>query len=63
MENKQGNAQAKPKTYIREALINSEAFSMYQKDFLSALLTEDSYTLEAARKIADGFFGPAKKGK
>lgn len=58
-----GNKQAAEKKYTREALLESKAFSMYQKDFLAVLLKKDSYTLSEAREIIDGFFGPNKEGK
>lgn len=51
------------KRYTREALLASKAFSMYQQDFLAALLPKESYSLDEAQKIIDGFFGPAKRGK
>ena len=63
MENKETKKQPAGKKYTREALLSSKAFSMYQKDFLSVLLPGESYTLEEAQKIVDGFFGPGKKGK
>lgn len=57
------NKQAAEKRYTREALLESKAFSIYQKDFLAVLLDKDSYTLREAQKIIDGFFGPGRKGK
>ena len=62
MEKQKAKSRTEPKRYTREALLESKAFSQYQRDFLAALLTEESYTLEEARGIVDGFFGPEKKG-
>ena len=45
----------KEKKYTREALLASKEFTGYQRDFLSALLTEPEYTLAEARKIATAF--------
>lgn len=44
------------KRYTREALLRHREFSQYQKDFLAALLREETYTLAKARKIVKDFF-------
>lgn len=46
-----------PVKYKTEALLNSKAFSSYQKDFARALLTEPEYTQEEAKMVLDQFFG------
>lgn len=46
-----------PVRYETDVLLNSKAFSSYQKDFARALLTEPEYTLEEAREALDQFFG------
>lgn len=46
-----------PVKYKTDVLLNSKAFSGYQKDFARALLTEPEYTLEEAREVLDHFFG------
>ncbi len=62
MEKETAKSRTAPKRYTREALLESRTFSRYQRDFLAALLPEESYTLEKAQSIVDGFFGPEKKG-
>lgn len=44
------------KKYTREAILSSDEFKKYQKDFLAALLTKKTYTIPEALKIAEGFF-------
>ena len=45
------------KKYPREALLKSKAFSHYQQDYLAAILSEDFYTMEEAKKAVKAFFG------
>ena len=49
------------KKFTREALIKSEYFSKYQKDFLSAILEKEEYTMAEATKVVKAFF-VGKKG-
>lgn len=42
--------------YSRDAIIESEEFKCYQKDFLKAILTKEEYSLAEARKIASEYF-------
>lgn len=44
------------KKYTREAILASEQFACYQKDFLAALLTKETYSIAEAKKIASDFF-------
>ena len=46
----------KTKKYTREALLASEEFKGYQKDFLSVLLKKPEYTLKEAQKVVSEFF-------
>ena len=43
--------------YPTDALLNSRAFSGYQRDFARAILTEPEYTIKQAKAVLDGFFG------
>lgn len=45
------------KKYTREALMHDERFSIYQRDFLAAVLTEPEYTIAGAEKAVTAFFG------
>ena len=45
------------KTFPREALLKSQRFSRYQKDFLAAVLCEPEYTIADAEKAVINFFG------
>lgn len=47
---------SKAKQYTREALLKSQEFALYQKDFLSVILSKPTYTLAEARKIVKEFF-------
>ncbi len=47
---------AKNTKYTREALIASEHFKGYQKDFVSAILVKPEYTLAEAKKVVSAFF-------
>lgn len=42
--------------YTREELLKSKRFARYQKDFLSAILTHDTYTLEEAEQAVMNFY-------
>jgi hypothetical protein len=46
--------------YTREVLIKSNKFSHIQKDFLSAILTDDFYTMKQAEQKINKFLGGAK---
>lgn len=48
---------ASDRTYTREALLKSERFAAYQKDFLGAVLKKPAYTLDEAERAVRGFFG------
>lgn len=48
------------KRYKREALLKSKRFSHVQKDFLRAILTEDTYTMAEAEAAVSAFFGGGK---
>ena len=48
------------KRYKREALLKSKRFSYVQKDFLRAILTEDTYTMAEAKAAVSAFFGGGK---
>ncbi len=48
------------KRYKREALLKSKRFSHVQKDFLRAILKEETYTMAEAQKAVDAFFGGEK---
>ena len=48
------------KRYKREALLESKRFSHVQKDFLRAILKEETYTMAEAQKAVDAFFGGEK---
>ena len=45
------------KRYTRTAIINSNRFSGYQRDFLAAVLTKPYYTLAEANRKVKAFFG------
>ena len=47
-------------TYSREALLKSKRFSYVQKDFLSAILNKDFYTMQEAEDEINKFFGGGK---
>ncbi len=42
--------------YTREALISSKLFSIYQQDFLRAILTKETYTIAEARKALKKYY-------
>lgn len=42
--------------YIREAILAMPRFAGYQRDFLSALLTEEEYTEAEAAQIVAAFY-------
>ena len=44
------------KRFTREALLRAAEFQSYQKDFLSAVLHKETYTLAEARKEVKAFF-------
>lgn len=44
------------KTFERDALLNSQAFSHIQKDFLAAILWKDFYTMAEAKEAVNNFF-------
>lgn len=46
----------KLKKYSRKALLKSPHFASYQRDFLTALLTKDFYTMAEAERIVKAFF-------
>lgn len=50
------DAQAEKK-YTREALLRDKRFSIYQRDFLAAVLNKPEYTIAEAEKAAAAFFG------
>ena len=43
--------------YTREALLKSDLFSQYQKDFLAAVLCKPEYTIAEAEETVKDFFG------
>lgn len=47
---------SKQKKYTREALLKSERFSCYQKDFLGVILSKPEYTLAEAKRVVKAFF-------
>ena len=47
--------------YKTEVLLKSKALSGYQTDFSRALLTQNEYSIKAARAVLDKFYG--KEGK
>lgn len=48
------------KVFSREALLKSKRFSYVQQDFLKAILTKDSYTIEEAEKEINKVLGGGK---
>ena len=48
------------KVFSREALLKSKRFSYVQQDFLKAILTKDSYTIEEAEKEINKALGGGK---
>lgn len=48
------------KRYKREALLKSKRFSYVQKDFLQAILKEETYTMAEAEAAVSAFFGGGK---
>lgn len=52
---------AKATRYTREQLLASKRFAGYQKDFLKAALTQDTYTIKEAEAAVHAVFGPPKK--
>lgn len=50
-----------PTEYNREALIRSKRYAAYQPDFLRAVLSKDTYTLEEADKAVNEFFNTEKE--
>lgn len=51
----------KEQKYTVEALLTSNAFSHYQKDFLKAILGDGEYTLSQAERKLKSYF--SKEGK
>lgn len=51
----------KEQKYTAEALLDSKAFSHYQKDFLRAILGDGEYTVAQAEKKIQSYF--SKEGK
>ena len=47
--------------YTKEALLASEIFKDYQKDFVSVLLEKPEYTIAEAKKIVSAFFNKEEK--
>jgi len=45
------------KKYRREALLKDSRFAGFQKDFLGAVLKNEEYTWEEAKKAVEAFFG------
>ena len=45
------------KKYTREALIRDQRFAVYQRDFLSAVLSKPEYTIAEAERAVAEFFG------
>ena len=52
---------AKTKKYTREAILASDLFKGYQRDFVSALLVKPEYTIAEAKKIVSVFFDKKEK--
>ena len=50
-----------PTEYNREALIRSKRYATYQPDFLRAVLSKETYTLEEADKAVSEFFNTEKE--
>ena len=48
------------KRFKREALLKSKRFSHVQKDFLQAILKEETYTIAEAEAAVSAFFGGGK---
>ena len=51
------------KKYTREAILASEEFKAYQRDFVKALLVKPYYTLPEARRIVSDFFKEDNNGR
>ena len=49
------------KRYTRTAIINSNRFSGYQRDFLAAVLNKPEYTIAEAEKAVEAFFGKERE--
>lgn len=49
------------KKYTREAILASDLFKGYQKDFVSILLVKPEYTLAEAKKIVFAYFEKKEK--
>ena len=52
---------AKAKKYTREAILASDLFKDYQRDFVSILLVKPEYTLAEAKRIVSAFFEKKEK--
>lgn len=50
-------SKTKTKKFAREELLKSKRYSMYQRDFLAAVLNKPEYTLSEADKAVSDFFG------
>lgn len=48
---------AKAPKYTREALLKSQRFAGYQRDFLAVILREREYTMAEAEQAVNNFFG------
>ena len=46
--------------YPTDALLKSEALSIYQQDFAAVLLAKPEYTLREAREVLDNIFKGGK---
>lgn len=54
-------AKAKNETkYTREALLKSDVFNGYQRDFVSAILVDPYYTISEAKKLVEEYFTKEK---
>ena len=49
------------KRYKREVILKDPRFSKYQKDFLSVVLSKQTYTLAEAERAVKAFFREGKK--
>lgn len=47
--------------YTREQLLTSKRYAGYQRDFLSAVLCRESYTIKEADAAVKAFFAPKNK--
>lgn len=52
---------SKKARFSREQLLKSKRFSGYQRDFLAAVLCQESYTIKEAEDAVKAFFGPKEK--